>query len=200
MFPHVNLCPLLESHLRVCAETKGLITPDAACLGRGRCAGRGGSLHTVLSGAMASCFFVVAVGASPPLLTKPWMKFPPGARAAIALAEENLAKLWPRRGFWGFSCLLGWGHLLWVGGGAVLPCAAPRPRSPGPFAGMRGQRGVRPEAAAGAGPCAETPSCGIRVSVFRSKNRGCGSDASYHPQISKVVSIFTTPGVPVNNK
>lgn len=35
MFPHVNCCPLLESHLRVSAETKGLITPDAARLGGG---------------------------------------------------------------------------------------------------------------------------------------------------------------------
>lgn len=35
MFPHVNLCPLLESHLRGCAETKGLITPDAAHRGGG---------------------------------------------------------------------------------------------------------------------------------------------------------------------
>lgn len=66
MFPHVNLCPLLESHLRLCAETKGLITPDAAGVGRGRCAGRGGSLHTVLSGAMPSCFLLVGLFPTPP--------------------------------------------------------------------------------------------------------------------------------------
>lgn len=47
MFPHVNLCPLLERHLRGCAETKGLITPDAARLGRGGVrGGEGGSLGT----------------------------------------------------------------------------------------------------------------------------------------------------------
>lgn len=103
MFPHVNLCPLLERHLRPRAETKGLITPDAA-LGRGRRAGgrEGGPLHTALSGAMASCFFVIVVRAffSPLpfsiLTTKPWMKSLRSAQRPPRPAD--LGKLWPRRG------------------------------------------------------------------------------------------------------
>lgn len=139
MFPHVNLCPLLESHLRGCAETKGLITPDAAGVGRGRCAGRGGSLHTLLSGAMASCFFVVVVGASPPPLlfnNKTLDENPSGSRGSDGAGRGDLAKLKPG----GFLQPPGMGPPF-VGRGARRGRCCPAP--PGPC--------VRPGAAAGSG-------------------------------------------------
>lgn len=62
MFPHVNLCPLLESHLRLCAETKGLITPDGPARGGGGVRGGEDRSASRSPGQWPAAFLLLVVG------------------------------------------------------------------------------------------------------------------------------------------
>lgn len=128
MFPHVNLCPLLERHLRPRAETKGLITPDAAA-GAGEVCGReGGRIapHRALRGSSQLLFCYCCWGFFSPLpfsilTTQPWMK---------SLGEPRSGRTGRRS--WG-SCGGGWGDsdspaargVLWVWGIGLEPALSP---------------------------------------------------------------------------
>lgn len=119
MFPHVNLCPLLESHLRGCAETKGLITPDAAHRGGGGVL-RGEDRSTPRTwgnGQLLLCwstffFFFLFFFPPPAFNISLHETLRPPTRAGAARARGNLAKFSPLRGVllppgWGRGRLCG---------------------------------------------------------------------------------------------
>lgn len=203
MFPHVNLCPLLESHLRGCAETKGLITPDAAHRGGGGVL-RGEDRSTPRTwgnGQLLLCWSTFFFSFFPPppfnisfnISLRETLRLPTGAGAARA--RGDLPKFSPFRG--GFCCRRDGAGASFVGrdgrwersGGTGAPPGRSRDGAAGrrPAAALcrdpsgRPSVGTRP---GGAAPTSAGASCLLKL-------KHVGSECL----ISEAVPVFPAPGV-----